>query len=296
MYKQIEGTEIIDVLNGVIKTVEGLKERVEADLKASTTVEEIIEHEGLKLKRVDREAREGDYVRVQHKDGECFIPNKIYGPVSNRVVKADSSTGRTEYEITDVYNEFYGRTPSTVEVFEVVDVLDEKLPFPKIVEEKPKLTANQQRALVIKEAKHFIASKVKDGIVKIGEKNYKVHFNRKGKTISCILNDLETGYTTFVNKVNCHPQDVFNEHIGQAIALGGIIGTPKKMFLKAVQPDEVVVGMIVESSDGYEHGNGTVERFEDSPFASGYWTIENGFNYLKHASILDDTNAEYSNE
>lgn len=306
MYKQLNVEKVLNI----VERMKALAEELESEV-ASTSTEtveettatvgetEIIEHEGLKLKRVDREAREGDYVRVQHEDGKCFKPNKIYGPVSNGSVKADSSVRDDDFEIADVYNGLYGRTPSTVEVFEVVDVQAEKLPFPEIVEEKPKLTANQQRALVIQEAKQFLASKIKDGIVKIGEKDYKVHFHRKGKTISCILNDLETGYTTYVNKANCHPQDVFNEHIGQAIALGGIIGTPKKMFLKAVQPDEVIVGMKVCSKNFktiYE-----VTAFHPEEKLGGKYGRSiaiNGVNYpgwvgTKQVTIIDDTNAQY---
>lgn len=160
------------------------------------------------------------------------------------------------------------------------------------------LTANQQRALVIQEAKRFIASKIKDGIVKIGKKDYKVHFHRNGKTISCILNDLETGYTTYVNKANCHPKDVFNEHIGKAIALGGIIGTPKKIFLKAVQPKNVEIGMRVRVEIDFP------EAFRGAIHKGDLFTVKNDYEgngtcgtnsaIANNCTIIDDTNAKYT--
>lgn len=274
----------------VVEMVQELQRRVNGGVVSTSTetVEEttatvaeteIIEHEGLKLKRVNRIAKPGDYIRPTISVGG-LKSGEIYGPVKqDDIVDELVADGRLIY--------WRERTPSTVEVFEVVDVQAEKLPFPEIVEEKPKFTANQQRALVIQEAKQFLASKIKDGIVKIGEKDYKVHFHRKGKTISCILNDLEKGYTTYVNKANCHPHDVFNEYIGQAIALGGIIGTPKKMFLKAVQPTDAVVGMNVELRGGTKPYTDAVVN-ENRHLRHD---IENVHSHL--IKIIDDTNAQY---
>lgn len=302
MYEQLTQNEklnkVIEMIDALRSEVVGIKNEISTKTIAAETVEEtVIEHEGLKLKRVDREAKDSDYIRmVELTRSKAILKDKIYGPVENGLV--ESNEEEFSEEQWPVYDDKYNRTPSTVEVFEVIDVLDEKLPFTDVVEEKPKLTANQQRILVIQEAKQFIASKVKDGITKIGEKEYKVHFHRNGKTITCILNDLETGYTTYVNKANCHPKDVFNDHIGQAIALGGIIGTPKKIFLNAVQPKKVEIGMRVRVEMDFP------EAFRGAIHKGDLFTVKNDYEgngtcgtdsaITNNCTIIDDTNAKYT--
>ncbi|MFG3613127.1 hypothetical protein [Rummeliibacillus stabekisii] len=287
MYQQFNENAYLDK---VINMVDKVREELVAMKKeaTATNVEEIIEHEGLKLRKVNREAQEGDYIRpTADSDSSCIVTGKIYGPMkeNKRVVGEDNYTWL-------VYRDEFNRTTSTVEVFEVVkEITPEDLPFPEV-----ELSANQRRAAVIQEAKRYIASKVKNGLVQIGEKTYKAHFHRKGKMVSCVLNDLETGYTHYVDKAKCGPTEVFNEHIGQAIALGRIIGIPRKMFLKATQPNEFVVGQVTAISDAKSSFYRPMEtiRIEDGKAYDQneqFWTIE----ALRDGECLitDDTNAKY---
>lgn len=304
MYQQLNENADLDK---VINMVDKFREELVAMKKeaTATTVEEIIEHEGLKLRKVNREAKEGDYIRlIAPSTSGYIVKDKIYGPVKNKTVKVGVFSW-------DVYNWNVNRTPSTVEVFEVVkEIKPEDLPFPEV-----ELTANQRRAALIEKAKAFVEEQKTTiaGIAVYGpNKNQKVEFkdvfvprnNRtnfrhsackaefivKKNKLTCLLKGVETSNVYGVGRSKCAPGDVFNEHIGRAIALARAleIDVPEE-FLKAVQPNEIVMGMDLEiRSNGkleFDHKPINVIDLEDcnKDFqADEYGTF-----------IIDDTNAKY---
>lgn len=253
---------------------------------------EIIEFEGNQYRKVERGAKVGDYVSVPFSIGECFKPNKIYGPVYEQInglaVKADSSTGEEEYEEALVYNDIYERTPETVDVYELIK--EEKSP-------------NQQRAEIIEKAKKFVEKyqAVRKNDEHHEEGNgyakyywYETDFFVKGNKVTAVLYGLDYGVVRkkvplAVGRAKCAPGDVFNKYIGMAIALGRALGLDVSEFENAVQPTKPVVGMLFETMGGEIREIGS----------SDFYSSQSGKSALKSQAvrdrkrIVDDSIARY---
>ncbi|MEK3975551.1 hypothetical protein [Psychrobacillus sp. FSL K6-1267] len=175
------------------------------------------------------------------------------------------------------------------------------------VEEK---TPNQQRAELIEKAKKFIEECKKDStwggrvyfvpMANGGQWICDVRFevNASKRTIVALLFWKPRHYKKGVLKAKgiakCMPGDVFNEHIGQAIALAKAlqIDIPVE-FLKAIQPSEVVVGMKVEVKGVYHPYVSTILR--EGAAING---DENTIDFIERnpdrvIRIVNDTNAQY---
>jgi hypothetical protein len=230
------------------------------------------------LRKVNRKAREGDYVRMnEQKYGAYFIDGKIYGPVYKRV-----GVGELCANDNPVYKDFHNRTSSTVEVFEVVEAI------PKI--EK---SAKQQRAELIEKAKDFVeAMKDREGNVfdKVGRLS-RLEFYRKNNRVTCVINPWDNYSKRSTGRATCLQGDVFNEHIGQAIAFAKAknISIPVE-FLEAVQPSEVVPGMYCEHI--HSGSKGEVTKLNA---VTNYWdgTGDIWGSSSVNLKIIDDTNAQY---
>lgn len=178
----------------------------------------------------------------------------------------------------------------------------------------PKSTPNEQRKAIIDEAKAFLEevereqndSKVRDkGNAFHRQYLTKTEFivNAEKRTVVAII---RTKYgTTLLTKAiaKCAPSDVFNEHIGKAIALGRALGLDVSKFEKAVQPSEVVVGMVVNrvNIDGDDLGPLKVETVRKlgerdyKTYKTNTHEINESFGYgVEHGDkIIDDTEAQY---
>ncbi|RPJ97257.1 hypothetical protein CW357_00900 [Rummeliibacillus sp. TYF005] len=288
MYKQLNVEKVLNI----VERMKALAEELESEV-ASTSTEtveettatvaetEIIEHDGLKLKRVNRIAKPGDYIRPTISVGG-LKSGEIYGPVKqDDIVDELVADGRLIY--------WRERTPSTVEVFEVIDVQAEKLPFPEV-----ELTANQKRAKLIEQAKKFVEEQVESHkrYYLFNKSPIEIRFvvNSKKRTVVCLITDLNYGLVTKRGIAKCAPDDVFNEHIGKAIALARAleIDVPNE-FLKAVQPDEVVMGMDLEirtnGKFNFTHKPANADDLED---CNESFQSDNFGTF-----IIDDTNAQY---
>lgn len=153
--------------------------------------------------------------------------------------------------------------PSTV----VVSVEGDTAALAKAIEKTTAKTTNELRGEIIEKAKSFIDKRDKG-----------VHINVHDNTIIAYKLD-----TADFGIAKCNPSDVFNEHIGKAIALGRALGLDVSEFENAVQPTEIVIGQIVKSD---LNGIGGVALKSDKENYS--------FDYAKrnNLTIINDTNAQ----
>ena len=140
----------------------------------------------------------------------------------------------------------------------------------ELVEEK---SPNELRAEVIKKAKEFVEEN-KNTVVKIESRYYVVNTsfitNASKRTVVALVKGVETRKVRSKGAAKYNPSDVFNEHIGKAIALGRALDKDVSEFENAPQPDAEVVGTISRTIFDYE----------------------NGF-HASDSVIWDDTNAQY---
>lgn len=186
---------------------------------------------------------------------------------------------------------------------EVKSRLDEGTVTKYVAREIPStITVNQQRAETIQRAREFVGEQIdpihrdyvvkgKNGVEHLCDARFAHDF--KKRTTTCTLVGISTGYTRKKTIAHCHPNEVFNEPLGEVVSLCKAlkIDIPQE-FADAVQPVDKVIGMVVIAE---EHKDG-----EHILIASGE-TLRNGYAHIgspvgKDGKIIDDTNAEYQFE
>lgn len=249
----------------------------------TNTVEDIIEFEGAKYCKVEREAREGDVVIFRKNTSICVSSNKPYlvSEVLSGIPKFYEEGCRY-----CVYSETYNRTFETTDVYE-------------LIESKP-LTPNQQRAAIIEKAKQFIDEAMnqgKDGspISELGNETYQYKFFG----VEFDVNESEVKAFVYQNSsrdkrmkrepihvsvAKCSPNDVFNKHIGKAIALGRALGLDVSEFEQAVRPNRRTDGMVIEWRGR--------TRVIATPHVEGE-TCDFDSEFARYGTIINDTNAIY---
>lgn len=184
----------------------------------------------------------------------------------------------------------------------------------KVVAKEKKLTPNEQRIAIIDEAKAFVneTERKMSGWLSNDEGNYtyrnrctfaKYHINTEKRIVTALVRHEETLELLEKGIAKCAPGDVFNEHIGKAIALGRALGLGVRKFEKAVQPSEVVYGMVVRGAcDGFYNANRTFtingERREYDAFyyeeAKQYGGGGNDWIRRKQIGVIvNDSEAQY---
>lgn len=282
MYEQMDTEKVLNIAERMEALVEELRVTVVAtstetvEETAATVAEtEIIEHEGLKLRKVNRVGREGDYVKIINSWDSDIKNGGFY-----KIERVDDELGIKDddgFFWTDFHEDF-----KFVETYEVIDVQAEKLPCQEVG-----LTANQRRAALIERAKQFLAeyaitSHIVEFIV-----------NRKKRTVVALIKEYETGKVIDKGIAKCATKDVFNQWIGKAIALARAlkIDVPVE-FLEAVQPDETVVGMIIEYKDG-RIAEIINDNYRGHINVDTQTYLSTAREYEYHARIIEDTNAKY---
>jgi len=174
----------------------------------------------------------------------------------------------------------------------------------ELVEEK---SPNELRAEIIEKAKEFVKEQRDDMIVVKADNPHGyvvgVSFivNAEKRTVVALLRGIISDSVRAKGIAKCLSGDVFNEHIGKAIAFGRALGKDVSEFEDAVQPNEVVPGQIVETfkanSDTYmvaevQWSDGRYISYPDSVYKEKIGrvcrtSLEYGF------KIIDDTNAIY---
>ena len=300
--------------------------------KPSTIVEEalandIIEFEGKQYKKVDREAREGDVVvinnvnRLGTYDGE---PHPVV--FGNQYIARDGKRRSLDgWNIScpnpDVYELFVEDKPN-FNNYKPMRYIG------KIETTKPK-TANQLRAEIIEKAKGFVEDVLAETLPsgKEGKKDkcrqgshvYDVWYTKTRFVINeekRIVVALTTRYyeenlrDIFSRGIaKCMPGDVFNEHIGKAIALGRALGLDVSEFEQAVQPSHYAVGHIAQRHDEpidtkYKylvdeigHGQTLTKLFDNGKaFCNTAQPLDYENEFSRALKIINDTNAQYEIE
>ncbi|WP_456959230.1 hypothetical protein [Lysinibacillus sp. TE18511] len=168
-------------------------------------------------------------------------------------------------------------------------------------------SANEKRKAIIDEAKAFVEKY--SGVVKVdttpyttgaGSTTVKLFVNKEKRIVTAIPHLVNVNYTVHNDKkfAKCNPSDVFNADIGKAIALGRALGIDVSKFEKAVQPSEVVEGMVVihtEDEDVYTiegvyEGNRYDMRHTDGEYFGKYRMTDSIENFY---DILNDSEAQY---
>lgn len=153
------------------------------------------------------------------------------------------------------------------------------------------LTANQKRARAIKMAKEFVEEKLVEATLANKNIKYETMSDSKKRKVKVVLN-YPTGKQK--GKAKCRKGEVFNEYIGEAIALAKALDIVEQLppdILKAIQPDVCVKGMKVVWIDRFDNVyERIVERVDGIKvhFTNSYWMSKD------EVTIIDDTNADYS--
>lgn len=172
-------------------------------------------------------------------------------------------------------------------------------------------SANQQRAEIIEKAKKFVEEAINQGkegspISDLGNETYQYKFydvefeveeNKVQATVYQTNNKDKRlkKEPLHITVSNCHPKEVFNEHIGKAIALGRALVLDVSEFEQAVQPDEVVVGMTIrrkfwDSDKTYLREVKKVKGEYMDYECGGY---DSSIHPQDNLTIINDTNAQY---
>ncbi len=248
----------------------------------TNTVEDIIEFEGKQYRKVDREAREGDVVMQDVEHSAWMEKGHFYRVLSEGKVFLGKGVE------TLLYTGWNGSTVDTVNVYE-------------LIESKP-LTPNQQRAAIIEKAKKFVEEKLgREHVVPDSRgsiyvpwflKDFDFVVNNEKRTIVALCKGTRRVRERGIAK--CNPSDVFNEHIGKAIAIGRALGLDVSEFEQAVQPT-FAYGQLIEGTTERQHSINLGIRTcygaeEEKVYTTG---CKFGWYHARYTKILNDTNAKY---
>lgn len=233
----------------------------------------------------------------QNGDGDYFhesdlIPYKTKPTKNQRITALENEVA----ELKLIVHELRGKKsiePSTT------NAVEDKPQMAKLVDgqwrptnyeeiaEMMTLTPNQQRAEIIEKAKQFVEEKLKLLI------SYDFVVINNGTKLYSRQRFQEFKLTT----TKCSPDDVFNEHIGKAIALGRALGLDVSEFEQVVQPTEFVTGQIItytsELAGRDRGGNFEISYIEDDTL---WFDDESGYDLCDEdwkPKIINDTNAIY---
>ena len=251
---------------------------------------------------IDDDGSQHNWTEVAHTRFEK-IPSK---PTRNQRISA------LEQQVAELQAE--------VEALKKAHKSDEDIPsiaskLAKFIEGKahmPELTPNEKRNAIIAEAKAFVEDAKVDWygsrLYKVGGYLTDVEFivNKEKRAVTALLywhspmmkRNGEPRELKAKAVAKCAPDDVFNEHIGKAIALGRALGLDVSKFENAVKPTEVIAGMVVTTvpnTEGYRILNGSykVGYVEDGDAYDSYTGDGEGWVPVRLLRIIDDTEAQY---
>lgn len=282
----VEGFKISEYFEQLERTISDIQQRIaklEQSKVDSEQVEGVIEHEGVKYRKVEREARPGDVVIFEN------IPHGK-GTTNGKPYKVIDEFRYIDDEGDDL--DIYGWNLSCPNplVYEPIEETQDVQQQTATVEKTP----NQLRKEVIEKAKEFVDK----NSVGNNDLAVKLEFivNKEKRTIVALVKGVFSNIVYHRGIAKCHPNDVFNEHIGKAIALRRALGLDVSEFENAVQPT-YAAGQILsyflgdtEKIRRISYVNGTEIRFDNKKYIHSDRDKRYG---LDKAKIIDDTNAQY---
>lgn len=144
------------------------------------------------------------------------------------------------------------------------------------------LTPNQKRKQIIEEAKEFVKE------VELEDVNVPLHYivDFKKRTVSAY-----TDVNLILSTVKCLPEDVFNVHIGKALALAKRYDMKDEIekFSNAIRPTEKVEGMKVK----YERAGDILKIVSNNDDVICGETSHTDSLCAALSRIYDDSNAKY---
>lgn len=162
---------------------------------------------------------------------------------------------------------------------------------------------NEDRKRIINEAKEFVESKKDDeGDVYLPYGSCATPYwivNKEKRTVVVLLHGYITGTLLAKGVAKCAPDDVFNEDIGKAIALGRALNENVSKFENAPKPGDIAVGQVVEvivSSISGRKAKVTsmAPAFDGDRFGTAFLAdYIPGWAGSKQVKIIDDTEAQY---
>lgn len=275
--------------------VHELRGKKSIEPSTTNTVEDIIEFEGKQYRKVDREACEGDVVAfdksVKFHGTEIVTKGKLYK--AKKGTLGELAFVDNEGDSANVYDGGITKfTPENVAVYELIEGgMNPQIPI--VDETIEPLTQNQQRAAIIEKAKKFVDEN--------GGDDYHFEVDENERTVfawKLVRNG--QGYKAQHGIATCNPSDVYNEYLGRAISFGRAEDLDVSEFEQAVQPNEVVVGMVVETFINIEEHHKTIKVEKVVKDSYGIKLYENlqtafftPFEVECGDKIINDTNAKY---
>lgn len=212
-----------------------------------------------------------------------LIPNK-----NQRITSLEETVEQQQNEINELKVLVHQlRDNTTIVVKE--DIKSNNELRAEVIEKSKKIIESEDKMLNKCAYRGYINEKCKSR--KICDAEFIVNADKK--TVVCLLKWL--GEVTYKGIAKCMPSDVFNEHIGKAIALGRALNIDVSEFENAVQPDSIVLGMLVKDKNAsLMDASGTVCELKKGAFGSpGYKNEKGKWNSFEYSEIIDDTNAIY---
>lgn len=223
--------------------------------------------------------------------------------VANEIEATNNFIKKKEEEISEGHVNIYNMKVRKKRLTHIGEQLRDGL----IRLQQRKESPNQKCAQVISEAKRFI--KKCESTAKSYGYDIRYAVNKGGRGVSVML--LDNGRIISLKSAQCHPVDVWNKHIGKAIAFGRAWGINVQEFEDAPQPTEIVPGMDVELSgvSGNFYASGRVMSYCEERDTLVFLSIYNkGENVLINDGyvvigvrtdgfkITSDTKAKYNDE
>lgn len=164
---------------------------------------------------------------------------------------------------------------------------------------EPVEVPNSARAAIIAKAKTFVKRTTSDmnneDVMERGNHTMQTYltkpvFSVDGRTVSVIvIGAFGCGREFERASATAAPGDVFNRHIGEAIALGRAMGLDVGEFENAPKPTKPVIGMVVEVQGSIQPFTGIVSA--KAGYRDSIMSLERTPSNL--LAILEDTDAEY---
>mgnify|MGYP001320359518 FL=1 len=226
---------------------------------------------------------------------------------SNQVEKLAEKIAKWETKISDAqrsiikYKNYQDNLKGSIELI--------KGEMPSEYNTDTTVDGNAQRAKIIQEAKEFVnyvtsddkLDELKRHIFTQGD-SVQVYFDsyENNSKISIRAFDTRNMETIKHKTIHCHPDDVFNIHIGEAILLGRLFNFDVSKFENAPQPTEVVEGMDIqvyyEFLDDIEYEGRVLDVYENGQYVelNDLGHIVQGIDITRqNFKIINDTDAIY---